>query len=123
MKPWNWPNALAAANRPNSSTASSTGCSPATKNNNGCDATVRIAAQSRYRSCSERLQLLRVTALAPWGHLLRSALGFAGGFLFSGTCTAAPQARLMGFFSKIKQGLVKTKQLLNTDVRDLFKSE
>jgi fused signal recognition particle receptor len=29
----------------------------------------------------------------------------------------------MGFFSKIKQGLVKTKQLLNTDVRDLFKSE
>lgn len=29
----------------------------------------------------------------------------------------------MGFFSKIKQGLVKTKQLLNTDVRDLFKSQ
>ncbi len=29
----------------------------------------------------------------------------------------------MGFFSKIKQGLTKTKQLLNTDVRDLFKSQ
>lgn len=29
----------------------------------------------------------------------------------------------MGFFDKIKQGLKKTVQLLNTDVRDLFKSE
>ena len=29
----------------------------------------------------------------------------------------------MGLFDKIKQGLVRTKQLLNTDVRDLFKSE
>ncbi len=29
----------------------------------------------------------------------------------------------MGLFSKIKQGLTKTKQLLNTDVRDLFKSQ
>src|SRR6478752_1915213 len=29
----------------------------------------------------------------------------------------------MGLFDKIKQGLVKTKQLLNTDVRDLFKSQ
>jgi fused signal recognition particle receptor len=29
----------------------------------------------------------------------------------------------MGLFDKIKQGLQKTKQLLNTDVRDLFKSE
>ena len=29
----------------------------------------------------------------------------------------------MGFFDKIKQGLAKTKQLLNTDVRDLFKSQ
>jgi fused signal recognition particle receptor len=29
----------------------------------------------------------------------------------------------MGFFDKIKQGLKKTSQLLNTDVRDLFKSE
>ena len=29
----------------------------------------------------------------------------------------------MGFFDKIKQGLKKTAQLLNTDVRDLFKSE
>jgi fused signal recognition particle receptor len=29
----------------------------------------------------------------------------------------------MGLFSKIKQGLQKTVQLLNTDVRDLFKSE
>jgi fused signal recognition particle receptor len=29
----------------------------------------------------------------------------------------------MGFFDKIKQGLTKTKQLLNTDVRDLFKSQ
>lgn len=28
----------------------------------------------------------------------------------------------MGFFDKIKQGLIKTKQLLNTDIRDLFKS-
>ncbi len=29
----------------------------------------------------------------------------------------------MGLFDKIKQGLAKTKQLLNTDVRDLFKSQ
>jgi fused signal recognition particle receptor len=29
----------------------------------------------------------------------------------------------MGFFSKIKEGLTKTKQLLNTDVRDLFKKQ
>ena len=29
----------------------------------------------------------------------------------------------MGFFSKFKQGLKKTTQLLNTDIRDLFKSE
>ena len=29
----------------------------------------------------------------------------------------------MGFFDKIKQGLSKTRQLLNTDVRDLFKSQ
>ncbi len=29
----------------------------------------------------------------------------------------------MGLFDKIKQGLKKTTQLLNTDVRDLFKSE
>ncbi|MBI3836579.1 MAG: signal recognition particle-docking protein FtsY [Planctomycetia bacterium] len=29
----------------------------------------------------------------------------------------------MGFFNKIKQGLKKTAQLLNTDVRDLFKSQ
>lgn len=29
----------------------------------------------------------------------------------------------MGFFDKIKQGLIKTKQLLNTDIRDLFKSQ
>ncbi|REK05472.1 MAG: signal recognition particle-docking protein FtsY [Planctomycetota bacterium] len=29
----------------------------------------------------------------------------------------------MGFFNKIKQGLKKTSQLLNTDVRDLFKAE
>src|SRR4051812_28092942 len=29
----------------------------------------------------------------------------------------------MGFFNKIKQGLKKTAQLLNTDVRDLFKGE
>jgi fused signal recognition particle receptor len=29
----------------------------------------------------------------------------------------------MGFFDKIKQGLEKTKQLLRTDVRDLFKSQ
>lgn len=29
----------------------------------------------------------------------------------------------MGFFSKIKQGLAKTVQLLNTDIRDLFKAE
>jgi len=29
----------------------------------------------------------------------------------------------MGLFSKIAQGLKKTKQLLNTDVRDLFKSQ
>jgi fused signal recognition particle receptor len=29
----------------------------------------------------------------------------------------------MGFFDKIKQGLQKTKQILNTDVRDLFKSK
>jgi fused signal recognition particle receptor len=29
----------------------------------------------------------------------------------------------MGFFSKIKQGLTKTAKLLNTDVRDLFKSQ
>jgi len=29
----------------------------------------------------------------------------------------------MGFFDKIKQGLVKTARLLNTDIRDLFKSE
>lgn len=29
----------------------------------------------------------------------------------------------MGFFSKIKQGLKKTAQLLSTDVRDLFKSQ
>lgn len=28
----------------------------------------------------------------------------------------------MGFFDKIKQGLQKTNQLLNTDIRDLFKS-
>jgi fused signal recognition particle receptor len=29
----------------------------------------------------------------------------------------------MGLFDKIKQGLTKTRQLLNTDVRDLFKSQ
>ena len=29
----------------------------------------------------------------------------------------------MGFFDKIKQGLKKTSDLLNTDVRDLFKSQ
>jgi len=29
----------------------------------------------------------------------------------------------MGFFSKIKQGLAKTVRLLNTDIRDLFKTE
>jgi fused signal recognition particle receptor len=29
----------------------------------------------------------------------------------------------MGFFDKLKQGLAKTGRLLNTDVRDLFKSE
>jgi fused signal recognition particle receptor len=29
----------------------------------------------------------------------------------------------MGFFNKFKQGLKKTTQLLNTDIRDLFKSE
>jgi fused signal recognition particle receptor len=29
----------------------------------------------------------------------------------------------MGFFNKIKQGLQKTRQLFNTDVRDLFKSQ
>jgi len=29
----------------------------------------------------------------------------------------------MGFFEKLKQGLKKTAQLLNTDVRDLFKSQ
>lgn len=28
----------------------------------------------------------------------------------------------MGFFNKLKQGLIRTKQLLQTDVRDLFKS-
>ena len=28
----------------------------------------------------------------------------------------------MGFFDKLKQGLQKTKQLLQTDVRDLFRS-
>jgi fused signal recognition particle receptor len=29
----------------------------------------------------------------------------------------------MGLFDKLKQGLKKTAQLLNTDVRDLFKSQ
>ena len=29
----------------------------------------------------------------------------------------------MGFFDKLKQGLKKTKQILNTDVRDLFKAQ
>ncbi len=29
----------------------------------------------------------------------------------------------MGVFEKLKQGLTKTKQLLNTDIRDLFKAE
>ncbi len=29
----------------------------------------------------------------------------------------------MGLFDKIKQGLSKTRQLLNTDIRDLFRSE
>ncbi len=29
----------------------------------------------------------------------------------------------MGFFDKLKQGLKKTTQLLNTDIRDLFKSQ
>ena len=29
----------------------------------------------------------------------------------------------MGLFDKLKQGLKKTTQLLNTDVRDLFKSQ
>ena len=29
----------------------------------------------------------------------------------------------MGFFDKFKQGLKKTSQLLNTDIRDLFRSE
>ena len=33
------------------------------------------------------------------------------------------RSAIMGFFDKIKQGLKKTKQLLNTDVRDLFKSK
>jgi len=28
----------------------------------------------------------------------------------------------MGFFDKLKQGLQRTKQLLQTDIRDLFKS-
>ncbi len=29
----------------------------------------------------------------------------------------------MGLFDKLKQGLTKTTQLLNTDIRDLFKSQ
>ncbi len=29
----------------------------------------------------------------------------------------------MGLFEKLKQGLKKTAQLLNTDIRDLFKTE
>ncbi|MBL8828755.1 MAG: signal recognition particle-docking protein FtsY, partial [Planctomycetaceae bacterium] len=29
----------------------------------------------------------------------------------------------MGFFDKIKAGLKKTAQILNTDIRDLFKKE
>ena len=29
----------------------------------------------------------------------------------------------MGFFDRIKQGLQKTSQVLNTDIRDLFKQE
>ena len=29
----------------------------------------------------------------------------------------------MGLFEKLKQGLKKTAQFLNTDIRDLFKSE
>ena len=29
----------------------------------------------------------------------------------------------MGIFEKLKQGLKKTKQLLNTDIRDLFKTQ
>ena len=29
----------------------------------------------------------------------------------------------MGIFEKLKQGLKKTKQLLNTDIRDLFKTK
>ena len=33
------------------------------------------------------------------------------------------QKEIMGLFDKIKQGLKKTSQLLNTDVRDLFKSQ
>ena len=28
----------------------------------------------------------------------------------------------MGFFAKLKQGLQRTKQLLQTDIRDLFKT-
>jgi fused signal recognition particle receptor len=40
---------------------------------------------------------------------------------------AAPEAckgkNRMGFFDKLKQGLKKTTQLLNTDIRDLFKAE
>lgn len=33
------------------------------------------------------------------------------------------QVSIMGFFDKLKKGLKKTKNLLKTDVRDLFKSE
>ena len=29
----------------------------------------------------------------------------------------------MGLFDKFRQGLAKTKQLLHTDIRDLFKSQ
>ena len=29
----------------------------------------------------------------------------------------------MGFFDKLKEGLKKTTQILNTDIRDLFKSQ
>lgn len=35
----------------------------------------------------------------------------------------SPQAPKAGFFSRLKQGLQKTNQLLNTDIRDLFKDD
>ncbi len=35
---------------------------------------------------------------------------------------AFAQGELMGLFDKLKRGLAKTKQVLQTDVRDLFKA-